>query len=316
MRAAVVLSIALMAAACARSSMPARPPSAPLPAADGVTRTSSVFRTADGVDLFEQCWRPADATPTAVVVLVHGIKDHSSRYDELATALVRGGFAACGFDHRGHGRSAGPRFALHSFSRVMDDIDQYLSMTRERFPGAPLVLFGHSMGAAIAPMYVIDRQPAIAGVMLSATALRPHVHPVEIAGLRVAAAMFPNAPLLSAPDGTFSPDAEVVADMGRDPLIHHGRGTARMAVELANAVRHVWAHAEEIRLPILILHGQADRATNPRGSLELHERVGSTDKTLELYPEAGHDLAHDPRRLDVQRDIVAWVARVTGAQRR
>jgi alpha-beta hydrolase superfamily lysophospholipase len=271
-----------------------------------VTRTSSVFES-DGAQLFEQCWQPADSSPTAAMVIVHGIKDHSSRYHDLAVELVAAGYAVCGFDHRGHGRSSGPRFAIHSFAQVMDDIDRYLAMVRERFAGAPIALFGHSMGAAMVPLYAIDRQPQLAGIILSATALRPHIHPFEIAGLRLTAGLFPNAPLLDAPDEDFSPDPAVVQDMRDDPFIHHGRGTGRMGVELVSAVERVWAHADEIALPILIMHGTADKATNPRGSVELHARVSSPDKTLALIPDAGHDLAHDPKRADVVRAIRTWL---------
>ena len=310
MRALQIAIAALAFTACARPHLPARPVSGPLPAAPGVARSAGILRAADGVELFEQCWRPADRRPDAVVVLVHGIKDHSARYDELASALVAAGFAACGFDHRGHGRSAGPRFAIHSFARVLDDMDRYLAVTRARFPGAPIVLFGHSMGGVLAPLHVIERRPQVAGLILSASAVRPHIHPLEIAGLRLVATLLPHAPLLDAPTGSFSPDPAVLEAMRRDPLIDQGRGTGRMGLELASGIERVWARAREIRMPILLLHGTSDRATDPRGSAELHDRVGSADRALALYPGAGHDLAHDPRRAEVQRDVIAWLSRV------
>ena len=310
MRALHIAAAALALAACARPNRPAQPVTGPLPAAPGVSRTAGILRAGDGIDLFEQCWRPSERPPAAVVVLVHGIKDHSDRYDELATALVAAGFAACGFDHRGHGRSAGPRFAIHSFSRVLDDIDRYLALTRERFPGAPIVLFGHSMGGVLVPLHVIERRPQVAGLILSASAVRPHIHPLEIAGLRLVATLLPNAPLLDAPTETFSPDPAVLEAMRRDPLIEQGRGTGRMGLELADAIEAVWARAAEIRVPALLVHGTADQATNPRGTVELHDRIGSADRTLALYPGAGHDLAHDPRRAAFHRDVIAWLVRV------
>ncbi|HET6611197.1 MAG TPA: alpha/beta hydrolase, partial [Kofleriaceae bacterium] len=296
----LAIAIAMVLAGCARPSMPARPLTSPPRAPEGVVHRAGLFRSADGLDLFEQCWRPADRRAQAVVVVVHGIKDHSGRYHHLAVRLVRAGYAVCGFDHRGHGRSAGPRFAISSFDAVLGDMDRYLAIVRRRYPDTPVFLLGHSMGAVLVPLYVIDRQPALAGVILSATALRPRIHPIEIAALKLAATLFPNAPLLAAPGDTFSPDPEVVADMGRDPLIYHGRGTGQMALELAAGIRRVWAHATAIKLPILILHGTGDKAVNPRGSVELHARIGSRDKTLRLYPHAGHDLAHDPHRAAVE----------------
>lgn len=300
---------ALAVAGCARPFAPARPVTGPLAEPPGVTRSAGFFRSADGVELFEQCWRPAARRPRAVVVLVHGIKDHSGRYHELATALVGAGFAACGFDHRGHGRSAGPRFAIHSFARVLGDIDGYLALTRRRFAGAPLILYGHSMGGVLVPLYVIERQPAIAGIIVGSAALRLHLHPLEIAGLRVVASLLPNLPLLDAPTEDYSPDPAVVRGMREDPLIDQGRGTGGMALELAGAIERVWARAAAIGVPALILHGTADRATDPRGSVELHQRIGSRDRTLRLYPGAGHDLVHDPVRETLYRDVIAWLER-------
>jgi alpha-beta hydrolase superfamily lysophospholipase len=309
----LAIAVALSLAACARPSKPARPVTGALPAAPGVVRTAGIMTASDGLVLFEQCWRPSPGQPSrprAVVVIVHGIKDHSSRYDAFATGLARAGYAACGFDHRGHGRSAGPRFAIDSFARVLDDLDQYLALTRARFPGAPLILFGHSMGGVMVPLYLLDRRPALAGIVVSSSALRPYIHPFEIAGLRLVATLLPNAPLLDAPTEDFSPDPAVLRAMRADPFIDQGRGTGRMALELAGGIERVWARASSIQTPILILHGIADRATDPHGSVDLYQRVGSTDRTLRLYPGGGHDLAHDPVRHLVLRDLVAWLARV------
>jgi alpha-beta hydrolase superfamily lysophospholipase len=306
MRAAPLLCL-LALAGCARPHEPARPLAHAPPAPAGVKHRAATFEAADGEVLFEQCWSPSGRSPRAVVIIVHGIKDHSSRYAEMAVALARAGYAACGFDHRGHGRSAGARFDLHSFAAVLGDIDRYLGMARARFPDAPVFLFGHSMGGVLVPLYVIERQPAIAGVILSAPALHPPIHPIGIAGLLLSARLAPHAPLLNAPAESFSPDPEVVAGMRRDPLISQGKGTGRMGAELANGIRRVWSRVASLRAPILILSGTDDRAVDPRGSVELRRRVGSPDATLRLYRRAGHDLVHDPQRAAIVRDVLGWL---------
>ncbi len=305
--------VLLVVGACARPNVAARPLPQPPPAPAGIVHTTGTFDGSGGAVLFEQCWKPADRAPSSVVVLVHGIKDHSSRYEQLAEALVRAGHAACGFDHRGHGRSSGPRFDLYPFSADLGDMDRYLATVRQRFPGAPLFLFGHSMGGVLVPLYVIERQPQLAGIVLSAPAVHPPLHPFAIAGLMVAATLAPNAPLLDAPDDTFSPDPAVVKGMHDDPLIPRGKGTGRMAAELARGIERVWAGVATIRAPILILSGTADRAVDPHGSIELRRRVGSTDATLHMYRAAGHDLAHDPQKDAIVSDIVSWVGAHTPA---
>ncbi len=315
MRAAGLMTVVVLGA-CARPNVAARPLAVPPAAAAGIVHTTGSFHGSDGAVLFEQCWKPAERPPSSVVVLVHGIKDHSSRYGELAEALVRAGHAACGFDHRGHGRSSGPRFDLYPFSADLGDMDRYLEIVRGRFPGAQLFLFGHSMGGVLVPLYVVERQPALAGIILSAPAVHPPLHPFAIAGLLVASAVAPNAPLLDAPDETFSPDPTVVRGMRDDPLIPHGKGTGRMAAELARGIERVWAGVTTIRAPILILSGTVDRAVDPHGSIELRRRVGSKDATLHMYRGAGHDLTHDPQKAAIVRDIVQWVnAHTTGTAR-
>jgi len=301
------LIVLFVVGACARPSLPARLLAHPPPAAAGVVRTVGSFRGATGTVLFEQCWRPRAGKPRAVLTVVHGIKDHSGRYNAMATHLVRAGIAVCGFDHRGHGRSAGPRFDIHSFANVTTDIHRYLVIVRKRFPGLPVFLFGHSMGGVLVPLYVLVHRPALAGVVLSAPAVRPVIHPYQIAALLAVARVLPNAPLVDTPNDTFSPDPEVVAAMGRDPFIYQGKGTGRTGVELVNGIHRVWADAHSFVLPLLLLHGTADHAVRPQGSVELLARVGSRDKTLHLYPGAGHDLAHDPQRQKVYRDIQSWI---------
>lgn len=308
MRATAMITI-LSLTACARPNVAARPPveGATPQAPAGVVHAGGTFESGGGAVLYEQCWIPAGRSPRSVVIVVHGIKDHSSRYEHLAVQLARAGHAVCGFDHRGHGRSSGPRFDLHSFAAALGDIDRYLAMVGERFPGAPVFLFGHSLGGVIVLLYVIERQPEIAGVVLSAPAVHPPIHPFGVAGLLLAADLAPHAPLLDAPDASFSPDPAVVEGMRRDPLIPRGRGTGRMGAELARGIHRVWSRVTTVRAPILILSGTADRAVDPHGSVELRRRVGSPDATLRMYRGAGHDLVHDPLRRAIERDVVAWV---------
>ncbi|GAB4517863.1 MAG: alpha/beta hydrolase [Haliangiales bacterium] len=306
MRAAATLLL-IAVAACARPSAPAQPLAQTPAAPAGMVHTAGTFTSGGDATLFEQCWRPADRPPRSALVIVHGIKDHSARYARLAARLVGAGHAVCGFDHRGHGRSAGPRFDIRSFDAVVDDIDRYLGVVRGRFPGAPVFMFGHSMGGVLVPLHAIERGPDIAGIIVSAPALHPDIHPFEIASLLLVARAAPGAPLLDAPDDTFSPDPAVIEAMRADPLIARGRGTGQMAAELARGIERVWAGVATIRAPILILSGTDDRAVDPRGSVELRRRVGSPDADLRLYRGAGHDLAHDPMRDDFERDIAGWL---------
>ena len=310
MRRLVALALVSFAlVGCGRPFQPARPLQEPPPASPGVERSVGQFHSADGVTLFEQCWRPESAEPRSVVVVVHGIKDHSSRYHAFAERMVRRGHAVCGFDHRGHGRSSGRRFAIASFDAVVGDIAKYLDIVRARYGDPPVFMFGHSMGGLLISLALAEDRIAPAGAIVSSAALRPHIHPFEIASLGFIARLVPDAPLLPAPNDTLSNDPEGVADLGRDPLVYQGKGTGEMALELIGAIRRVWNRADQLEAPLLLLHGIADASIHPWGTAELHRRAASADKTLHLYRDAGHDLLRDPLRDRVIADIERWLDR-------
>ena len=112
------------------------------------------FKGAEGVELFSACWRPL-GEPRAVVVLVHGIGEHSGRYPALVTRLTAAGFAVCAFDHRGHGKSPGRRGHIGSWVEYREDVRAFLAVTAKQFAGRPMFLYGHSLGALIVTEFII-----------------------------------------------------------------------------------------------------------------------------------------------------------------
>ena len=116
----------------------------------------------DGTRLYWQSWRP-DGTPTALLFVIHGLKDHSERYAAMAAELNARGIAVAAFDLRGHGRSEGRRAWVRRFEEYLDDAELVLRTVRHEYPSTPLFLFGHSMGGAIVTRMVIERPPSVAG---------------------------------------------------------------------------------------------------------------------------------------------------------
>jgi len=166
---------------------------------------------------------------------------------------------------------------------------------------------GHSVGGAVVTLYTLSRKPDLAGLILLAPALRVDRPPFEAAATPLAAALSPNLAVLDVPDEQFSRSPEVVAEMGRDPFIHHPPGPARTAGALLDALARIWEHAEEMSVPLLSLHGTADRATDPRGSVEMVKRARSKDRKVLLYDGLYHDLVREPERVQVMEDIEAWL---------
>lgn len=300
--------------ACARPD-PGLRTSLPHPqAGDGVTRTDVPLLGFDGLALHAQRWL-GDGPPRAVLIVVHGLKDHSDRYATLAGALARAGYAVYALDLRGHARSPGPRVTVSSFNDYVADVAGLVRLVQTEHPGLPTFMLGHSMGGVIVTTLVETRRPKLAGIILSAPALGLDAPAFQAAGVTgIGAAPGLGAlPFFEPPTRDFSSVREVVDDMARDPLIHNAGAPVHTASELIGAMGRAWDHASQVTVPIVILHGTADRLTAPAASRAFLRRVGTADRTLLLYDGAWHDLAHEPVAPAITTDVQAWMdARLAG----
>jgi acylglycerol lipase len=266
------------------------------------------FVARDGLRLYEQYWLP-DSPPQAIVVLVHGINEHSGRYAQLAADLTGHGYAVYAMDLRGHGRSDGDRVMIGSFDDYLDDVEVFLDRVAKREPGKTLFLFGHSMGGAIVALLAITRPPKVRGLILSSPALSiaGSVFPVlrKLAGFF--SAVWPTLRVVGIGHRFISHDRAVVTAFQNDPLVYHGRLPVRTGAEVLRAASCIQSQMEAVRLPLLILHGTGDFMTDPNGSRQLYRRAGSSDKTLRLYPGLYHEVFSEPERGQAVTDLLAWL---------
>jgi alpha-beta hydrolase superfamily lysophospholipase len=311
-RRALALAALALAACGHRTFVPLRPVGAV--ASPGVAHAAGSFAGHGGITLFEQSWRPA-AAPRAALVIVHGLKSHGGRYDAFARREVARGVAVYAFDLRGHGRSAGERSTLPDFDELTADLALFLDRVREREPGRPVFLIGHSAGGAVVTLFAMQRRPSLAGLIVLAPALRIDRSAFEVAATPVTAALLPDAPLVETRDADFSRDPDAVRAMGADPLIDQAIGPGRTAAGLLAAIEAIWRRPGALEVPLLGLHGTADRVTDPRGTAEMVRRAGSADRTLLLYRGLVHDLLQEPEREQVAEDIDRWMDARLGAGR-
>ena len=231
--------------------------------------TLSPYTASDGENLAVQDWPLPHARAT--VLLVHGLGEHAGRYDALARRLNGWGFAVRGYDHFGHGDSAGPRGGLTSDGRLTADLADLIDATRARMrPGEPLVLLGHSMGGLVAADLVAHSVARglrpVDALVLSSPALAAFLNPVQ----KLLLATLPRlAPNLRVGNGLnpehLSHDAAVVAAYRADRRCHD-RISARLARYIAEAGPATVACAPQWAVPTLLLWGEADRIVNPAGS--------------------------------------------------
>jgi acylglycerol lipase len=273
-----------------------------------VTHTSGTLAGARGRRIFWQSWKP-DASANAVIVIVHGAGEHGGRYEHVAARLVAAGYAVYAPDHRGHGRSEGPRALIERLDDAVADVDGVVGMGADRHPGLPVFMLGHSMGGAIALRYALAHQDRLAGLILSAplAALEAVPAPLRLVG-RALSAVAPRTPLIAIDASLVSRDPAVVTAYRDDPLVLHGKLPARTAAELADAVEGFPHTVGQITIPVLILYGTADGLCPPAGSVMLGERIGSAEKTVRSYDGLFHEILNEPEREAVLDDVLGWLS--------
>ena len=266
------------------------------------------FQGARDAGIFYQAWLP-DGDANAVLLVVHGIGEHSGRYGNVVNRFVPLGYAVYGYDHVGHGRSGGRREFVERFEDLTDTLAIYCSLVQGWQPGKPVFLLAHSMGGLIASYYLLDRPADFRGAVLSAPALKisDDVSRTTIALSKVLSVLAPGLGLAALELGGLSRDPEVVAAYRNDPLVFHGRTPARLVAESLGAMRRVAAEAGRIVLPFLVVQGGADRMVDPAGARMLYDKAGSKDKTLRVYEGLYHEVFNEPERDRVLQDVETWL---------
>lgn len=262
-----------------------------------------------GLTLYWQAWLPGE-NPKAVVVLAHGLAEHSGRYAHVAEHLVAHGYAVYALDHRGHGRSHGRRAQVDRMDYVVDDMHRFAAQVRLDQPGKALFLLGHSMGGGIALAYALKYQDELSGIVLSSPAvLFEGVSPLQARAVRILSALAPGMPLLVLDGTAVSRDPEVVRAYDGDPLNYRGKIPVRTVAELTRSAEQLQEKLGSLRLPVLLLHGTEDRLVDAKASRLVHDRASSPDKTLRLYEGLFHEVFNEPERDRVLADLSGWLDR-------
>ncbi len=246
-------------------------------------------------------WAPV-GRPRAVVLIVHGIAEHSGRYAAVAQQMNDAGLAVVGYDQRGHGQTEGPRGHVDRFTEFLDDVEDHLAMARQ--VGVPVVLLGHSMGGLISAAYAISDRPQPDLLVLSGPALAAALPAWQRTAVDKLAQLRPKT-FLSPPldSAVLSRDPEVGARYEVDPLIRPG-GSAQLLSQLFETAESTAANIAKLSLPTLCLHGGDDELVPARASEVL---IGLPGVERREIGGLRHEVFNEPEGPQLVADVIDWI---------
>ena len=268
----------------------------------------SNFNGYDNLKLYYRSWLPS-CEPKMVLLVVHGLAEHSGRYASFASHFTDRGFAVFSFDQRGHGKSEGFPGYVNRFSDYLNDLELFYNVFNDEYKNAKTYLVGHSVGGLIATAYAHKHQDSFSGLILSGATIKPgsSLSPAKITIARMLSFLLPKLGVDTIDTTAVSRDQKVVNTYANDPLVYHGKISARLGAELIGAMQRLTEQVSEIKLPALIMHGTCDHLSDPEGSRLLYDKIGSDDKTLKEYDGFFHEIFNEPEQLQVYRDVEDWL---------
>ena len=271
------------------------------------------INTADQLDLVWQSWTPASLR--GVIVIIHGLAEHSGRYQETAKFLSANGWAVYICDLRAHGLSPNPpkagRVHVNRFEDYFMDVDALTGLAREKHGELPIYLLGHSMGGLISIRYSLEKPTGLAGVIISSPALgtHPEFKPPLLLKLMVSILSRLAPRLLVASDldtQAISRDPAVVKAYIDDPLISQKVST-RWYGEIMKSMKKAHNGAAALRIPMLLMQSGADRLVDP--AAPGHWAQATPDGLVELVVWDGlyHEMFNEPEKNKVRAKILEWL---------
>ncbi|MEM6428004.1 MAG: lysophospholipase [Deinococcota bacterium] len=261
--------------------------------------------------VFYRAWRTPQAptaAPTAVVIICHGYAEHSGRYHHVGRQLATQNLAVYACDLHGHGHSSGIRASATNLEGYVDNLIKMLRHAQQSHPDVPLVLLGHSMGGLVALQTCLENPDDINLLCLSGAMLR---NAVKLPGwlniiAKTLAQTRPDLPTQALDARDIARDPYVVARYLHDPLVYTSKVRAGLGYCLLTAGEDILQRAPALTLPMLIMHADADRIADARGSEELYKRVSSSDKTLKLF-DSYHEILNDTAKDAVLQTLSQWL---------
>ncbi|MVM31154.1 alpha/beta fold hydrolase [Spirosoma sp. HMF4905] len=267
---------------------------------------TATFISEQGLNVSYKNWKAVNS-PKAILVFAHGFNSHSGYFQWAAEQLSAQHYEVYGIDFPGRGNSDGERYYIADYEQFVKDLDKLVDIVQSAHPDLPTFLLGHSAGGVLSAIYAVEHQDKLSGFICESFAFQVPAPDFAVAVLKGLSHLFPHAHVLRLKNEDFSRDQAAVDFMNNDPLIADEVQPTKTIQQLSLADERLKAEIPTIKLPLLILHGTADKATKPSGSQYFYDNASSEDKTLKFYDGHYHDLLNDIDREIVMNDILSWL---------
>ncbi|WNW01480.1 lysophospholipase [Tenacibaculum sp. HL-MS23] len=254
---------------------------------------------------FGQFWQPE--TVKAVVVIIHGMGEHSGRYQHVAKKLTDNNFGVIAFDHFGHGKTTGKRGHNPGFDTVLESISKLITKAKEVFGAKPIFLYGHSMGGNAVINYTLRKENDLTGIIATSPMLKLAFDPPawKLSLGKMMQKIAPSITLGNELDANdVSRDKTEVAKYINDPLVHD-KISPNFSLSFIDSGEWAIENASTLKKPMLLLHGTGDKIIDYKGTEAF---ANATEKaSLKLYKGGYHELQHDLCKEEMMQDIVNWL---------
>lgn len=266
------------------------------------------WKSPAGKEIYAQGWEP-QGKPRAIILLIHGMGEHSGRYAHVAEFFNKHGIAILAADSPGHGKSKGKRGHVPKYEQLLDNVVKLHSEATRKHSGVPVFLYGHSMGGAVVLQYML-RNPknGLKGIIATSPALQLAFEPPAFKVLlgKVMRSIYPG----------FSQQNEINPQhISRDPAevqkyindkLNHNRITAETGMGFLEWGKDAIAKVGKIATPLLLMHGTGDQLTSHKGT-EAFAAKAQGDVTLKLWEGLFHEMHNEPEKMEVLQFILDWV---------
>jgi alpha-beta hydrolase superfamily lysophospholipase len=261
--------------------------------------TTSIATAADGCRLLLRSWEPAGHPPRAVILIVHGLGEHSGRYEHVGGHLAQQGFLVRALDLRGFGGSEGPRAYVAGFDVYLDDLEPHVAQAAGH--GVPVIMLGHSLGGLLALLYAQERT-GLDLLVLSSPVMEAAIPRVKQIAARALRRIAPRFALPNNIDGAqLSRDPAVGEAYFADPLVCT-RTTAMLGAGLLDAMAA--ARAGEVPLPTLVIHGAEDTLVPVEASASL-DAFPTVQRVV--FDEFRHETFNEDGGIAALATVTNWI---------